>query len=260
MPVQEAGAPNPLPLPYQPNGVSAIDCGAGQIHITLSNQGTASTHFAIYANAYRTDGPWQYDTAAGATTDAVFTIAPAAAGKYDLSCYGPNGFQRRFAGNIQTGCGQFEVISDFDLGSGAITLDLRNSTDATATFTIIDAYNATSPGSSDVPPNSDVIVSYPVFANNAGWYDLTVTTIADPAFLRRLTGRLENVQPRITATLAGDTIFLTYPAWASTLTLESQPTLTGSNWTPVTDPSTVVGDQIQVTVTSQNITTFYRLR
>ena len=56
-PVQEAGTKLSMPLPYQPDASAWTDCGASRLYVTMMNAGTASAHFSIYANAYRTDGP-----------------------------------------------------------------------------------------------------------------------------------------------------------------------------------------------------------
>jgi phospholipase C len=56
-PVQEAGTKLSMPLPYQPDASAWTDCGTSRLYVTMTNAGTASAHFSIYANAYRTDGP-----------------------------------------------------------------------------------------------------------------------------------------------------------------------------------------------------------
>ena len=69
MPAQEAGTLRARPLPYQPNAIAVTDCGAGTLTIILTNSGSASAHFAIYATHYRTDGPWSYDVNPGELAD-----------------------------------------------------------------------------------------------------------------------------------------------------------------------------------------------
>jgi len=81
--------------------------------------GAAAGHLATYANAYRTDGPWQYDILSSGSVTDYFSVAAIGAGRYDLTCYGPNGFQRRFAGNITNKCNQVEVTSSIDPAAGA---------------------------------------------------------------------------------------------------------------------------------------------
>ena len=54
----------------------------------------------FFANAFCSDGPWQYDAPSlGGTTD-YFSVMAFGGGRYDLTCYGPNGFQRRFEGTM----------------------------------------------------------------------------------------------------------------------------------------------------------------
>ena len=57
MPAQESGALIAPPLPYQPNATSYTDCAGSRFYIVMTNSGAAAVHYAIYPNAYRTDGP-----------------------------------------------------------------------------------------------------------------------------------------------------------------------------------------------------------
>ena len=80
LPAQESGTRPARALPYQPNGyMDHLEFDAnGQILIWLemANQGaqaSAAAHFSVYANEYRTGGPWQYTVGASATAP---TAAP----------------------------------------------------------------------------------------------------------------------------------------------------------------------------------------
>ena len=103
-----------MPLPYQPNASCALNLATSAFTITMTNSGSASVHFGVYPNAYRNDGPWPFDVNTINSASASFSTA-ATAGKYDFSCYGPNGFQRRFAGNITN---DFQKIEAFSIQSG----------------------------------------------------------------------------------------------------------------------------------------------
>ena len=247
MPTQEGGIKLARPLPYQPNANSDTDCATGQFRITMTNAGTAALHFAIYANAFRLDGPWQYDVAPGGSGGTHFQIATNGSGPYDFSCYGPNGFLRRFAGNGHSNCNQLEVTSTIDPPPGSIAVVMKNATAGAATFTITNSYVTNGAASFIVPADSTAMNAYPVLADNHGWYDLTVTTDDDPAFLRRLAGHIENgsvtllgreLPPsgshvtELSASLRAGNIVLTYPGSFTNHTLQSSPSLPAS-WTPV---------------------------
>jgi len=192
MPSQESGTMLARPLPYQPDATSYTDCAAGRFHITMTNGGSASVHFAIYANNYRGDGPWQYDVGPSNSVDDFFSVVTYGGGFYDLTCYGPNGFQRRFAGNINTNCNQLEVTSSIDASAGSIALTMRNSTASAATFTITNGYPGTGgPWTYNVPANSTATNIYLATATNSGWYHLTATINGTATFLRRAAGHIE---------------------------------------------------------------------
>lgn len=190
MPIQEAGTLPTRPLPYQPNAISATDCGASRFWITMTNAGVSSVHFAIYPNAYRTDGPWQYDVGAGSVVSDSFSVV-SSGGQYDLTCYGPNGFQRRFAGNINSNCSQIEVVSSIETNLGGVTLALQNLTTSNVVYTVTNGYPTGGPWTYSVPATSTVTDTFPAVANNYGWYDLTATSSSDPLFLRRFAGHIE---------------------------------------------------------------------
>jgi len=260
-PLQEIGAKPARPLPYQPNANSYTDCAAGRFYITMTNAGAASTHLMIYPNAYRTDGPWQYDVAAGNSVTDSFNVITLGAGQYDLTCYGPNGFQRRFAGNINTNCNQIEVTSSIDLNAGGITLAMLNSTPSDVSFAInANAYQTGGPWSYLVAAGSTVATSFPALTATDGWYDLTATASSDASFLRRIAGHIETGAPRLSAALSNGNLLLTYPSWASGFTVESSPDLTPQSWTAVNTTSNIVGNDTIVKLPPPPSPRFFRLR
>ena len=192
LPVQEPGVRPACPLPYQPDASCSTDCTSNRLFITLTNAGTASVHFAIYANAGRTDGPWRYDAPPGGSVNASFVQPLHADGIYDFTCYGPNGFQRRFAGNINQDCNQFEITSVIDAAKGGITVGLINSKTTPINFTITDNLNAGVAWNFNLPPASSTNSTFFSLTNNSGWYDLTVAADADTNFVRHLAGHIEN--------------------------------------------------------------------
>jgi len=223
LPVQEAGTNLARPLPYQLNATSYTDCGAGRFYVFMTNSGTAAGHLATYANAYRTDGPWQYDVLPSNSVTDYFSVIAFGGGRYDLTCYGPNGFQRRFAGNITNACNQIEATSTIDPQIG-LMIAMRNSTAVTVTFTVTaNAYLAGGPWTYPVGPGNTATNSFLVVSNSNGWYDLTVTASSDGSFLRRLAGRVETVYAvapsKLTVTVSGGALLIN---WIGSPTIKLQ--------------------------------------
>jgi phospholipase C len=190
MPSQEAGTLLERPLPYQPNAAAALGCAAGSLNITMTNFGSASVHFSIYPNAYRSDGPWPYDVNPGNSASALFSTTTNG-GNYDFSCYGPNGFLRRFAGNLNADCGQVEAVSYLNPYTGGFEITLGNPSGSAVVFSVTNGYFANSLATYQVPAYSTNLVSLDLTTNN-GWYDLTATTGRDSLFLRRFSGHIES--------------------------------------------------------------------
>lgn len=189
-PVQEPGVKIACPLPYQPNAYSFAFCDSNRLYLTMTNTGTASVHFAVYANAWRTDGPWQFDAPPGGAAGTSFVVNRTN-GLYDFTCYGPNGFQRRFAGNLTNDCNQIEVFSLIDIKGGSITLNMLNTDFTPANFNVTDNYGLGGPWTFSLPPGGATNSTFPLAATNNGWYDFTVTADTDPSFIRRLAGHIE---------------------------------------------------------------------
>ncbi len=197
IPQQEAGVRPACPLPYQPDAACYLDCNSNRLFITMTNAGAASVHLAVYSNASQPGCwfcnaiPWQYDVLPGSSTVDSYVIPAAGKGRYDFTCYGPNGFQRHFAGNTQQDCNQIEVSSLVDSNAGCIGLDLLNSSGATVNFTVTDNLNSGLLSNFTLSAATSTNCAFFAVTNNNGWYNLTVTADADTNFLRHLAGHIE---------------------------------------------------------------------
>lgn len=195
MPSQESGSRPACALPYQPNGTSSVDKTNGILWITMSNSGTAAVHHSIYANNYRSDGPWQYDVPAAGSVKDYFHVQTYGGGAYDLSLYGPNGFLRRYIGNINTAGGQLEVTASYSFataGKAQLLLTMTNSSSASVTFTVTsNAYRGDGPWTYTVAAGASVSDFWNVQLYTNGWYDLTATASSDASFSRRFAGHVE---------------------------------------------------------------------
>ncbi|GAB3488380.1 phosphocholine-specific phospholipase C [Amycolatopsis cihanbeyliensis] len=200
-PRQESGSKIARPTPYQLDGSARQDVSAGRIWIDMSNVGTGTAHFSVYANRYRTDGPWRYDIAANDAQSDYFSVRTYGDGQYDLSLYGPNGFQRRFTGDLDSLGATTEAnsIIEPETEGGIVTLTFTNVGTSDVTFTVTaNGYRTDGPWTYGVPANSSVSDRWHVGWYGDRWYDLIVTIDIDPSFSRRFLGHLENGKAGVT--------------------------------------------------------------
>ncbi|MEZ0089703.1 phosphocholine-specific phospholipase C [Streptacidiphilus sp. EB129] len=211
LPAQEPGTRPARALPYQPNGnVDHLEFDANGktlLWINMANQGVqagSAAHFSIYANAYRSGGPWQYtvpaynpSTGQDGTASDFFNIGTGYGdGKYDLTLVGPNRFLRHFAGDATAAGKDVEVTSSYAItsstGKQALWLAMANSGTATATFTITtNNYRTDGPWTYQVPAGGNVSDYFNAVAYSNGWYDFTVTVDIDASWSRRFVGHIE---------------------------------------------------------------------
>ena len=105
----------------------------------------------------------------------------------NVRVHGPNGFYRQF-----TGAGP--DITAVPLGPN-LTLRFASQSRATVRLTVADAYTGKS-FPVIIPPRAAESVLIPSLLTK-GWYDVTVTSHDDPAYLRRLAGHVETGLPSI---------------------------------------------------------------
>ncbi|WP_423198811.1 MULTISPECIES: phosphocholine-specific phospholipase C [unclassified Cupriavidus] len=79
------------------------DVANGDVMLTLLNRGANPCTFSVKSNAYRTDGPWTFDVAAGKSVDHLWKLADQSHW-YDFTVTTlQGGFTRRFAGRVENG-------------------------------------------------------------------------------------------------------------------------------------------------------------
>ena len=272
-PVQEPGQKPARPLPYQLNASSEVDCASGQLRISMMNSGSESAHYAVYANNFRTDGPWQYDVPAGGLIMESFDVAAGGGGgpngDYDFTCYGPNGFQRRFAGTLNTNCSLFEIASTLDTNAVELMLTFTNGTSNPITFTVTDGFEMGGPWNFAVAAGEVLTNSFATVSTNGGWYDLLASADSDSGFVRRFAGHIESPAPQVTGmkparpflsiSLYGDKIRLMYPGWASAYFIERSLHQTGA-WSRIHTVALIDGSNLIVTLPMTADAAFFRLR
>ena len=199
LPTQEPGTRPARALPYQPNAnLSSYAFGSGgsaQVWITMDNQGAqaqSAAHFAVYANAFRGGGPWQYTVPAAGTASDFFNVGTGYGnGSYDLTVTGPNRFLRRFQGNATTASAKLAVTADYQ--GGGLHVTLANTGTSIAVFTVTpNNYQTGKAVQYVVKPGRDSRHSVDVHGSAHGWYDVTLTCDLDPSWSQRYTGHIEN--------------------------------------------------------------------
>jgi phospholipase C len=271
-PVQETGTNLVRPRPYKPDALAVADCGRGLLSITMTNSGDASTHFMIYANAYRADGPWQYDVPSRSSATNSFVVPTNGGSLYDFTCYGPHRFHRRFAGSLQTNCNQLDVTASVGADGRGLTIAMRNSGAGAATFTILDPSLTGGPRQYLVAPGNVLTETFSNTAYAGGGYNIRATAEEDGTFVRALAGDFDAlplpVPPppppppltEIVAALSGGNFVMTFPAWAAGYTLESSDDLATDVWTPLHATPTTNGNNAVLTFPLTTGCRYFRFR
>ena len=86
---------------FKPEVQVCYEPATGQVYLKVNNTGTAAGKVRVAANAYRTDGPWTLDVAAGATGTLHWNLDDSGHW-YDFTVTADN-FERRFSGRVETG-------------------------------------------------------------------------------------------------------------------------------------------------------------
>ncbi|MFD4570912.1 phosphocholine-specific phospholipase C [Streptomyces sp. NPDC058417] len=189
LPAQERGSRPTRPLKYAPAVDGSADTGAGTFTLTFASGAKAGAAFLVTSGA-RTDGPWTYTTEAGKTLSDTWNSAYSG-GRHDLTVHGPNGFLRVFQGPGKT-AGP-EVVARHVGDDLELTFTNRGS--GTVELKVADGYRGRT---TTVRVRVGAVLKRTVgLAASRRWYDLTVTSTADPSFVRRFAGHVENGRPGV---------------------------------------------------------------
>ncbi|MBZ9643762.1 phosphocholine-specific phospholipase C [Streptomyces sp. PSKA30] len=189
MPRQERGLRPARPLKYTPLVDGSADVAAGTFTLTFASGAKAGAAFLV-TSGNRTDGPWTYTTEAGKSISDTWNSAYSG-GSYDLTVHGPNGFLRVFKGPNKVAGPEVTARHRGD----DIELTFTNRGSGTVQLKVADGYRGRARtvrvrGGATVRQTVDLAAS-------RRWYDLTVTSDADPAFVRRFAGHVENRRPGV---------------------------------------------------------------
>ncbi|MFJ7077198.1 phosphocholine-specific phospholipase C [Streptomyces sp. NPDC098781] len=189
MPRQERGLRRSRPLKYVPHVDGSVDAAAGKFTLSFASGAKAGAAFHV-TSGNRTDGPWMYTTEAGKgiadTWNSVYS-----GGSYDLTVHGPAGFVRYFKGSNKAAGAEVTARHRGD----DIELTFSNRTTANIRLKVANGYGGR-PTTVTVRAGATERRTFDL-ATSRRWYDLTVTSETDPAFLRRFAGRVETGQPGV---------------------------------------------------------------
>jgi phospholipase C len=181
LPKQEPGLRPARPLPYDLAADAQV--ADARLDIGLASLGAVGAHFHVTSST-DASGPWTYTVESGRRLSGSWAVSSA----YDVTVHGPNGFLRRFAGDARS-AGP-EVSARHNSRDGRVRLVLSNKGSTSVRLTVADGYRCEPPATYLLPPGGSVVhTARPTRSNN--WYDLSVTSDHDAAFLRRLAGHVE---------------------------------------------------------------------
>jgi phospholipase C len=191
VPAQEPGLRRARALPYDLAAAAVIRSGGPSL--TFANSGAAG---AVFHTRARVAGPSpamqtkMFTVGAGHELSAA--LPTAAGGAYDVEVHGPNGFYRRFAaGSLRPGV----EVTARRLGSGTVLrLTVTNSGEP-VDVTISSGYGHPRPVTERL--HTGGWVDYVLPDDTHGWYDVTVTSSGDRAFVRKLAGHVEDGRPSV---------------------------------------------------------------
>jgi hypothetical protein len=164
------------------------DLAHGSFRIDFANTGEAGACFQVLSgNA--ADLPRTYTLEVGKS---LFDSWQTVQGQYDLSAFGPNGFLRAFRGSASPAAkANLTLESRYDVDDDAVILTITNLGTLAARVTVSNAYGNDRAVTRLLRPGHSDRQRWEL-KKSFGWYDLSVVTDADPGFLRRLAGHLEN--------------------------------------------------------------------
>jgi phospholipase C len=190
MPGQERGRRPSRALPYEPAVSAMLDAG-GRLRVRLRNRGASPAHFALYPYAGVVGLPEHVDVERDHAEQLV-VVGEA----YRLAVQGPNRLWYELAGTRSGAAGRVDVRPGTVPYRRVLSLELENAGESRVTLRVAALGYGDGKETVRLRPGQTRTTTWDT---DQGWYDLEVTAEEDPAFRRRLTGRLENGRPGITA-------------------------------------------------------------
>ena len=178
------------PLPYSPFASASLDHD-GTLLLGLRNRGRQAAHFVIYRYDDDIALPLHLDIERDHTE-----ALGVSGGGYDIAVQGPNRFWYEPSGDANAAAAGIEVGTEGEGFSRRLHIELANHGDRSVTLSVRGHAYSDRIEEVTARPRQRRRLSW---TTDQGWYDVEVTTPADPSFRRRLTGRLEDGRPGVTA-------------------------------------------------------------
>ena len=182
LPKQEPGMRSARAIPYELHVAARVD--DNKLWIDFKNNGRAGACFHV-RSADASAGPWYYTVEREKSLSESWTPTTA----YDQTVYGPNGFLRRFKGQLTSRRTTLRVDSHYDIDRNGLELVLANEGHAHCEVSVDNTYNGES--ISYVLAPGERIEKRWHLDESFGWYDLIVRANAEEGFLQRLAGHVE---------------------------------------------------------------------
>ncbi|WP_238912902.1 phosphocholine-specific phospholipase C [Achromobacter insolitus] len=200
---QSAGTRPSRPLPYALQVHARLDDGG--VALRFENIGTAGAVFHVYDRLHLAQGPRRYTVEAGTQLEGTWHTA-SDDGRYDLWILGPNGFHRHCTG--RAGAPPLEVTAAYQGPGASLQLTVRNPAQQARSFQVqANAYGYPQASDTKLGPGESVSLSWDM-TRSGGWYDVTVLDGGDPAYTRRLAGRIETGAPSTSDPAMGQELIL----------------------------------------------------
>lgn len=182
---QEKGTRLSRALPYRLNCHFDILKKQNRIALSFKNEGKAGAVFHVYDLNNLDAIPRRYTVEAGKTLNDEWE--PTATGNYDLEVFGPNGYFRKFFGNINKS--QPTIAISYDYPKGQLSISVSNKNHGALSIKITpNAYKYAHIPSTKIDPLKSKVFTWNL-KPSGNWYDFSVET-AD-GYLYRLAGRVE---------------------------------------------------------------------
>lgn len=188
LPQQEKGTRPARPLPYELHADFDLDHSARTIRLHFRNTGKSAAVFQVRDSVMNIP-PRSYTVGIGHSLSGDWSAS--AAGAYDLSIHGPNGFFRSLKGNLNPDGPSLRTRTHYEKDQNSITLELKSESHAPINLRIDDAYSRSATKHTLAPGKT---LHHSLSLNDThGWYDLAVTTDTNSGLQiqHRIAGHLE---------------------------------------------------------------------
>jgi len=194
LPKQEPGLRRARALPYEVEACASFDAASKLLKLDIVNSGRAAVVLLVSVPG-STKAPRSYTIEAGKRLSDSWQASEWPQSHYELIVSGPNGFMRRFSGELLASPEVKATYSQHD--GGELKLELRNPGKTPAVLKIAQQGYGRAPAKQITLAPGASVVQHWELENSHGWYDLSITLAGSPIYLRQLAGHVETGRPSI---------------------------------------------------------------